>query len=160
MSETDRRRPPSILIVDDETIVRQSLADWFRQDGYDVQTAQNGKEALRLLADRPADIAFVDIKMPGMDGLTLQGRLAEAQPDLTVIVMTAYASVESAVTALKAGAYDYITKPFDPEELSLLVRRAAEHRSLRTENQRLKEQLEAVVSPAPIVSPSFLMKPG
>ncbi|MFN7955675.1 MAG: sigma-54 dependent transcriptional regulator [bacterium] len=157
MSETDRRRPPSILIVDDETIVRQSLADWFRQDGYDVQTAQNGKEALRLLADRPADIAFVDIKMPGMDGLTLQGRLAEAQPDLTVIVMTAYASVESAVTALKAGAYDYITKPFDPEELSLLVRRAAEHRSLRTENQRLKEQLEAVVSPAPIVSRSAAM---
>ncbi len=158
MSESDSRRTPSILIVDDETIVRQSLADWFRQDGYPVETAQNAKEALRLLADHPADIAFVDIKMPGMDGLTLQARLAEAQPDLTVIVMTAFASVESAVTALKAGAYDYITKPFDPEELSLLVRRAAEHRSLRTENQRLKEQLEAVATPAPIVSRSPAME--
>ena len=158
MSETDRRHPIRILIVDDETIVRQSLADWFQQDGYEVHTAQSGKEALRVLAEHPADIAFLDIKMPGMDGLTLQARLAEAQPDLTVVVMTAYASVESAVTALKAGAYDYITKPFDPEELSLLVRRAAEHRSLRTENQRLKEQLEAVASPAPIVSRSPAME--
>jgi DNA-binding NtrC family response regulator len=158
MSETERRRAVRILIVDDETIVRQSLADWFQQDGYEVHTAQNAKEALRVVAEHPADIAFLDIKMPGMDGLTLQARLAEAQPDLTVIVMTAYASVESAVTALKAGAYDYITKPFDPEELSLLVRRAAEHRSLRTENQRLKEQLEAVASPAPIVSRSPAME--
>ena len=109
----------SILIVDDESIVCESLAEWFRQDGYQVDVARNGKEALRLVAKNAYDIALVDIRMPGMDGLELQTHLTEAKPDLTIIIMTAYSSVESAVKALKAGAYDYITKPFDPDELSL-----------------------------------------
>ncbi len=139
MTEHPRKEPAvSILIVDDEPIVQQSLGDWFRQDGYHVETASNGKEALRLAAERHHDIALVDIKMPGIDGLDLQERLVKECPDLTIIVMTAYASVESAVRALKNGAYDFITKPFDPDELSHLVRRAAEHRSLRSENARLR----------------------
>jgi DNA-binding NtrC family response regulator len=146
--------PLSLLLVDDEPIVLQSLADWFRHEGHEVETASNAKEALRRVAERTFDLAFLDIKMPGMDGLELQRRLAEAQPELTLVVMTAYASVETAVEALKSGAYDYITKPFDPEELSLLVRRAGEHRSLRSENLRLKERLEAVAAPEPIVGAS------
>jgi DNA-binding NtrC family response regulator len=152
------KRPASILIVDDEAIVLDSLAGWFRQDGYRVETAKSGKEALRLLADRSFDIALVDIKMPGMDGLELQQRMAEADPNLTVVIMTAYASVESAVKALKAGAYDYVTKPFDPEELSHLVQRASEHRTLKSENVRLKERLEEISTPDPIVGTSAGME--
>jgi DNA-binding NtrC family response regulator len=144
----------AILVVDDEPIVVQSLGDWFRHDGYDVDTAANAKEALRLAAAKSYDIALVDIRMPGMDGLELMERLLRERPDLTVIIITAYAAVDTAVRALKAGAYDYITKPFDPEELSLLIHRASEHRSLRSENQKLKEQLATVAGPSPIVGVS------
>jgi len=146
--------PLSILVVDDEPIVVQSLGDWFRQDGHRVDTAQNSREALNLVAEKDYDLAFIDIKMPGVDGLELQSRLAAVKPEMTVIIMTAYASVDTAVKALKAGAYDYIAKPFDPEELSLMVRRAGEHRSLRNENQRLKERIEAESEPTPIVGVS------
>ena len=143
-----------ILIVDDEAIVRDSLAGWFREDGHQADVARDAREALHLLASHIYDIALVDIKMPGMDGLELQSRLTASHPDMTLIIMTAYASVESAVQALKAGAYDYITKPFDPDELSLLIRRAGEHRSLRAENLRLKENLEAIAAPSPIIGQS------
>jgi DNA-binding NtrC family response regulator len=143
-----------IMVVDDEAIVRESLGSWFREDGHRVETARDAREALHMLAKNHYDIALVDIKMPGVDGLELQGRMTEVQPELTVIIMTAYASVESAVKALKAGAYDYITKPFDPDELSHLIRRAAEHRSLRAENLRLKESLEEVTSATPIIGQS------
>ncbi|HET6347462.1 MAG TPA: sigma-54 dependent transcriptional regulator [Candidatus Krumholzibacteria bacterium] len=146
--------PLSILVVDDEPIVVQSLGDWFRQDGHRVDTAQNSRDALTLVGEKDYDLAFLDIKMPGVDGLELQSRLAAVKPDMTVIIMTAYASVDTAVRAMKAGAYDYIAKPFDPDELSLIVKRATEHRSLRTENLRLKEQLEAASEPMPIVGVS------
>jgi DNA-binding NtrC family response regulator len=151
---TPERTSAAILIVDDERIVLESLADWCRRDGYRVDTAQNANEALGCVARSHYDIALVDVRMPGMDGLDLQTRLATARPDLTVIIMTAYSSVESAVRALKAGAYDYITKPFDPDELSHLVRRATEHRSLRSENIRLKERLKSIAPPPQIVGTS------
>jgi DNA-binding NtrC family response regulator len=149
--------PLSILVVDDEPIVVQSLGDWFRQDGHRVDTAQSAQEALRLVAEHDYDLAFIDIKMPGVDGLELQSRLAAVKPDMTVIIMTAYASVDTAIKALKAGAYDYIAKPFDPEELSVLVRRAGEHRSLRSENLLLKERIDTEAAPSPIlgVSPAI-----
>ena len=148
----------SILVVDDEPIVLQSLAAWLRQEGHNVDTAEGGREALELAADCRYDIALVDIKMPDIDGLELQSRLAAADPELTIIIMTAYASVESAVRALKAGAYDYIPKPFNPEEVSHLVQRASEHRSLRFENIRLKDRLEAITSPSPIIGTSTAMQ--
>jgi DNA-binding NtrC family response regulator len=148
----------NILIVDDETIVRESLGDWFRHDRHHVDVVESAREALRLVARKHYDIALVDIKMPGMDGLELQERLVAAEPDLTIILMTAFASVESAVKAMKAGAYDYIVKPFDPDDLSMLVHRAAEHRSLRAENLRLKKSLEAVVAPPPLHGDSPAMK--
>ncbi len=146
-----------ILIVDDETIVRDSLGAWFRQDGHRVDLAEGAKEALRLVTGNRYDMAFLDIKMPGMDGLELQTRLAAADPELTIVLMTAYASVESAVRAMKAGAYDYIVKPFDPDELSLLVQRTAEHRSLRAENLRLKKSLESAAAPPPLLGSSPAM---
>ncbi|MGD8815943.1 MAG: sigma-54 dependent transcriptional regulator [Acidobacteriota bacterium] len=158
MPTADKARPlPRILVVDDEAIVLESLAEWFKQDGYSVGTARNGKEALHAIGEDDYDIALLDIKMPGMDGLELQSRLVEQRPDLTIIIMTAYASVDSAVSALKAGAYDYITKPFDPEELSLLVRRASEHRSLQKENIRLKESIDAIAPSSAIIGDSPAM---
>ena len=147
-----------ILIVDDEVIVRDSLGAWFRQDGHEVGLASSGKEALKLVSPGRWDIALVDIKMPGMDGLELQGRLSAADPELTIILMTAYASVESAVSAMKAGAYDYIVKPFDPDDLSMLIRRAAEQRTLRAENIFLKKSLESVAAPPPFLGDSPAMK--
>jgi DNA-binding NtrC family response regulator len=147
-----------ILIVDDEAVVRQSLQSWFRQDGHTVDVAESGREALRLLAAHGYDVALVDVKMPGMDGLELQKRLAGADPDLTIILMTAYAAVDTAVEAMKAGAYDYIVKPFDPDDLSALLRRAAEHRSLRAENVRLKRSLDAATAPPPLVGTSPAMR--
>ena len=147
-----------ILIVDDETIVRDSLAAWFRQDGHQVDVAEGGKEALRLVSASRYDMAFLDIKMPGMDGLELQTRLAAADPELSIVLMTAYASVETAVKAMKNGAYDYIVKPFDPDDLSMLVKRAAEHRSLRAENVRLKKSLESAAAPPPLLGASPAMQ--
>ncbi|HXY38441.1 MAG TPA: sigma-54 dependent transcriptional regulator [Vicinamibacteria bacterium] len=147
-----------ILIVDDETIVRDSLGAWFRQDGHQVDVAESAKDALRKVSGNRYDIAFLDIKMPGMDGLELQTRLAAADPELTIVLMTAYASVETAVKAMKAGAYDYIVKPFDPDDLSMLVRRAAEHRSLRAENLRLKKSIETSAAPPPLLGSSAPMR--
>jgi len=150
--------PLALLVVDDEAIVRESLADWFREDGHRVSSAASAREALRVVAEDHFDIALIDIKMPRMDGLELQQRLANAAPHLIVIIMTAYASVETAVQALKAGAYDYIVKPFDPGELSALVRRARSHHELRTENVRLKRSVESAVAPDEIVGPSHSMR--
>jgi two-component system, NtrC family, response regulator HydG len=131
-----------ILIVDDETVVRDSLGKWFSSEGYEAQPVAGGREALKSIQDKEYDVALLDIKMPGMDGMELQARLKEADPELAVIIMTGYASVETAVQALKRGAYDYITKPIDPDELSHLVANALEHRRARREVVRLRENLQ------------------
>src|SRR5919107_783640 len=110
-----------ILIVDDELVVRDSLGKWFTSEGYTARPVGGAREALEVIQQTEFDIALIDIKMPGMDGMELQSRLKEADPDLTVIIMTGYASVDTAVQALKRGAYDYIAKPVDPDELSQLV---------------------------------------
>ena len=132
----------SILIVDDETVVRDSLGKWFEEEGYNVETATTARDALLKLPGQRWDVALVDIKMPGMDGLELQRKIREVDPEILIIIMTGYASVETAVQALKDGAYDYITKPFDPDDLAHLVRRALEHRRTKEENVRLRESLE------------------
>ncbi|MCU0230063.1 MAG: sigma-54 dependent transcriptional regulator [Acidobacteria bacterium] len=133
---------PSLLIVDDEEIVRESLGGWFQDEGYEVGTCGSAREGLIRIQERPWDVCLVDIKMPGMDGLELQRRLVEISPDMPVIVMTAYASVETAVSALKSGAFDYIVKPFDPEDLARLVAKALEVRRLKHENRVLRERIE------------------
>ncbi|MHC4844879.1 MAG: sigma-54-dependent transcriptional regulator, partial [Planctomycetota bacterium] len=150
-------QPLKILVVDDETIVRESLGGWFEEDGYVVETAESAAEALRKASETTYDVALIDIKMPRMDGLELQTRLRAAQPGLTTIIMTAFASVETAVRALKEGAYDYIVKPFDPDELLHLIQRVEEQRTLQSENQRLKLSLDAAAETAEIVgnSPSM-----
>ena len=134
-----------ILVVDDETIVRESLSNWFEEDGHTVRAVADAREALAALKQSQWDLALVDIKMPGMDGLELQRRIREVSPETTVIIMTAFASVDTAVQALKEGAYDYITKPFDPEHLTHLIRLTAERHNLVQENRALREHLATVV---------------
>jgi len=131
-----------ILIVDDETIVRESLGNWFRDDGYTVDLAASAREALEKLAAGAWDIFLLDIRMPGMDGLELQRKLRDVQPQAAVIIMTAFASVDTAVAAMKQGAYDYIVKPFDPDDLEHLIRNAIERKQLVAENTRLRSKID------------------
>jgi DNA-binding NtrC family response regulator len=107
----------SILIVDDEQVVRESLVHWFAEEGYEVDSSMSAPDALAKLAGREFDLVIADIRMPGMDGLELLEKIRAEQLDTSVIVMTGYASVDTAVRALKHGAFDYITKPFDPDDL-------------------------------------------
>ena len=113
-----------ILIVDDEMSVRNSLREWFLEDGFAVETAEDGNAALQRMHSGPYDIVIIDLKMPGMDGITLERRIREIDKDAAIIILTAFASVETAVEALKLGAFDYVTKPVDPDELSNTVRNA------------------------------------
>jgi DNA-binding NtrC family response regulator len=133
-----------ILIVDDETIVRESLGSWFREEGYSVGVAASAREALEKLSIKGWDIFLLDIRMPGMDGLELQRKIKQSHPDSTIIIMTAYASVESAVEAMKQGAYDYIVKPFDPDDLEHLVRNAIERNHLVSENHQLRSKIDEI----------------
>ena len=144
----------SLLIVDDELSVRDSLGKWFREEGYDVCTAENASEALLRLAERRWDVALLDIKMRGTDGIELQRRMHELDPEMIAIMMTGYASVETAVTALKNGAYDYVSKPLDPDEIAHLVKRALAHRRAEKENVRLRETVAEVTRPGDIVGQS------
>ncbi len=133
-----------ILIVDDDAVVRDSLGKWFDSEGYQTTLFSNAREALEKMAKGRWDIALLDIKMPGIDGLELHARMHEIDAELPVIIMTGYASVETAVQALKKGAYDYITKPFDPDELVHLVQNALGHRWAKREVVRLRENLQEV----------------
>src|SRR5271165_6950438 len=147
-----------LLIVDDELSVRDSLAKWFAEEGYDVAAAESANDALTRVAEQTFDVALVDIKMRGTDGIELQRRLHEIYPDMLVIIMTGYASVETAIAALKNGAYDYVNKPLDPDELAHLVAKAMAHRQVQEENIRLKETVAEIAHPSEIIGQSAAMK--
>jgi len=147
-----------LLIVDDELSVRDSLAKWFSEEGYEVATAESASEALTRVAEQTFDVALVDIKMRGTDGIELQRRLHEIYPDMLVIIMTGYASVETAIAALKNGAYDYVNKPLDPDEIAHLIAKAMAHRQTQQENIRLKENIADLTHPADLIGQSAAMK--
>jgi len=147
-----------LLIVDDELSVRDSLGKWFREEGYEVATAESASDALTRLAEQRWDVALVDIKMRGTDGIELQRRMHEADPELMVIMMTGYASVETAVAALKNGAYDYVTKPLDPDEIAHLVKNALAHKQTAKENVLLRETVAEVARPEEMIGQSAAMK--
>lgn len=147
-----------LLIVDDELSVRDSLAKWFHEEGYEIGTAEDAGEALTRMAEMHWDLALLDIKMRGTDGIELQRRLREIDPELIVIIMTGYASVDTAVAALKNGAYDYVTKPLDPDEIAHLVKKALAHKQAVRENARLRETVAEATRPGDLIGQSVAMK--
>lgn len=148
----------SILIVDDEESVRDSLYNWFIEDGYRVECAGNAKKALSMLESDNFNIILADIKMPGMDGLEMLKRIKSLRKDSIVIMMTAFATVDTAVQALKDGAFDYVTKPFDPDDLSHLIRNASKQISLLEENEILKEKVVSLENVEDLIGNSEAMQ--
>ena len=147
-----------ILIVDDEESIRVALSALIGRLGFRVESASNGAAALERLASDDFDIAFVDVRMPDMDGIAVARAIIEQELPVTVIVMSAYGSIDNAREALQAGAYDYITKPFKPDEVSMVLAKAEEREALRRENARLKREMASSSSFCGIVSQSPLMK--
>jgi len=148
----------SILVVDDEESVRDSLNLWFTEDGYHVECAENARKALSILESNIFNIILTDLKMPGMDGLELLRRIKTLNKDSIIIVMTAFASVDTAVKALKDGAFDYVTKPFDPDDLSHLIRNATKQITLTHENETLKIRVDSLESVEDLIGKSEAIK--
>ncbi len=131
-----------VLVVDDEAIIRESLRDWLSDVGHQVLTAENGSKALEIIEKEKPGVAIVDLVMPGMDGIELLKKVREISPSIEVIIITAYGSIPTAITAMREGAYDYIEKPFCPEKAELLIKKLAEHQQLIEENISLHRKLE------------------
>ncbi len=147
MSESGGR----ILVVDDEAIARDNLALALARQGHDTVTAGNGDEALERLRAEDFDLVLTDLKMEGMDGLALLRSIKDQFPDIEVVVLTGYPTVDTAVEAMRAGAYDYLAKPYRLDEARMLVRKALEKRHLKLEVARLREALRARTLPMPLV---------
>ncbi len=131
-----------ILIVDDELIVRESLGGWLERDGHYIEKVASGEEALETLKDNRFDILLVDIKMEGMSGLDVLKRVKENDPDVAVVMITAYGSIPTSIDAMKHGASDYLLKPFDPNELGVLIEKILGNQAQAKENLYLKEQFK------------------
>jgi DNA-binding NtrC family response regulator len=135
-------RNGTILVIDDEEIMREILETLLTREGYEVRLASSGKEGLDLARAVPFDAAIVDIMMPGLNGIETLDELKRIDDDLAVVIITAYASVESAISAMKSGAFDYVTKPFKNEEVLVVVRNAMERRRLVSENRNLRQNIQ------------------
>jgi DNA-binding NtrC family response regulator len=150
-----------ILVVDDEEIVVRSCLRILGDGDYELDSAQDGVEALRKIADGPFDILVLDIMMPAMDGIEVLRRVKESHPDMDVIMITGLSQIDTAVQAMKLGAFDYLPKPFDPDELKLVVQRALERRRLLQENLNLRTEmgaryrLENIIGTAPRMQAVF-----
>jgi len=147
-----------ILIVDDEVVVCKSCERILSPEGYEVETALSGLEALEKLSQESFDIVITDLKMPGMDGMELLAKVKEKDPEIIVIMITGYSTIQTAVQAMKMGALDYIPKPFTPEELVVVVEKALEKKKLIFENIYLRKELEAKYSFENIVGNSSKMQ--
>ena len=134
----------SIMVVDDELIIRESFLHWFEKLGHMVEAAASGFEALEKLERYPFELLFVDVKMPGMDGIELLGKVKQEYPDTIIIIITAYGSIDTAVNAMKMGAADYLLKPFKPDQLSLVLEKVANQRRLVSEYKYLKGRLDQI----------------
>jgi len=150
--------PIDLLVVDDDYEFRETLRNRFARHGFEVQAAASGEEALGLAQRRHFDVAIFDIMMPGMNGLTLLTRFKETHPECEVILLTGQGSIETAVEAMKLGAYDYLQKPFPLKELEAVASKASERRHLRKENTQLKALLEKVQPPAEMIGQSPAMQ--
>jgi len=134
-------RQSRVMIVDDDPETLALLREVIAKEGYQVESAEDAESALRQIGDWQPDLVITDIHMPGMDGLALLAAVREKAPEILVILLTAYGSLKTAVDAIKAGAFDYLSKPFIVEDIRLVVRRALEHKKLQRENRSLRDQL-------------------
>jgi len=131
-----------LLIVDDEDIVRESLCDWLSSIGYKVLTAKCGDEALRIIKQKKVKIMIADLIMPGMNGIELMKKARTIIPTISTVIITAHGTIQTAIAAIREGAYDYIEKPFCPEKVELLIRNLVEHHTLLEENITLRRKIE------------------
>ena len=149
---------PSILVVDDEFAVQQALKAWFSKSGYETHTADSGEAALSKLEEVPFDVVFLDIMMPGLNGIETLEEIKKRYPSTIVVMMTAYASIESAVEAMKLGAGDYLVKPLDPDLLDPLVARLLKYREILQENVLLRDQISRMIRFENLVGKSDAMQ--
>lgn len=147
-----------ILIVDDDNSLREFLSIFLHREGYQVSAAANGEMAIKLLSKSIFDMVITDVKMPSMSGLDLLKEIKERSPDTVVVMITAYASVDTAVEAMKQGAYDYISKPFNVDEIKLIIRKALEKKELQEENTILKRDFKDRYNFNNIISKSSKMQ--
>lgn len=146
-------KPWEILVVDDELVMRESMAAWLMEDGYSVDTAESGAVAIDMVRDKDYAIAFIDLKMPpGIDGIETMIEIQKLRPSVSAIIITAYATVDTAITAMKEGAQEYIVKPCSPQEISMLVQRIIKLKTLERENQLLRSRLTKQYSFHDIIS--------
>jgi DNA-binding NtrC family response regulator len=149
---------PSILIIDDKDSMRQMLSKTLESEGYEVETAKDGEGGLEKAKEKKYDLILADLKLPQMDGLEVLSSLKDLDPEAAVIMMTAYGTIESAVEAMKQGAFDFLTKPFDTDHLNVLIKRALENRRLLAENILLREELAHNLGYAEIIGKCEKMK--
>ncbi len=147
-----------ILVVDDEAIQRDIVKDILEDEGYEVLTSGSGPEALEQIRRSPVDVVLSDLRMPGMDGVELLEHVKTIAPDIIVVVITAFGSVESAVEAMRKGAYHYLTKPLDKEQLTLIVQRAIQAKRLSDENRSLRQELQQRYALHNIIGHSYKMQ--
>jgi two-component system response regulator AtoC len=131
-----------ILVVDDESIVRESLHDWLDSVGYKVITAESGEKALRIIQQKKIKIMLADLIMPGINGIELMKKAREIVPSISTVIITAHGTIQTAITAIREGAYDYVEKPFCPEKVELLIKNLVEHHDLIEENISLRRRIE------------------
>ena len=150
--------PKQLLIVDDDPAVLESCSTVLTEEGHGVETASGGAEAIAALRERPFDLMLIDLKMPGMDGIETVREAKRIDPQVVCLIFTAHGTIQSAVEAMKSGAFNYITKPFTADELAVCVSRALEHSDLQAENRRLRKEAESDFGFESIVTRSPLMK--
>ncbi|MGK2945219.1 MAG: sigma-54-dependent transcriptional regulator, partial [Desulfuromonadales bacterium] len=151
-------RNTRILVVDDEHLIRWSLEQSLKKQGYEVATAASGEDALRLVQEDAPELMLLDIQLPGMNGLEVLERVKEIDSEILVIMVTTLGVLETAVKAMRLGAYDYINKPFNLDELSIIVRKALETRQLRKEVAHLRSAQESKFGIKNIIGDSRHMK--
>ncbi len=151
-------RPFQILVVDDDRAMRQMLASLFKERRYWVREAASCDDALEQAAEFEFDVVLSDIRMPGRSGIELVGQLHRLRPETPVVLMTAFGTIDSAIEAMRAGAFDYITKPFEPDAVSFVVERALERRSLEQENRRLRRAVDHTSSLGELIGESPAMR--
>lgn len=131
-----------ILVVDDEAVIVKALVRYLTQEGYEVESALEGVEAIEKCKEKNFDLLLTDLNMPNMDGIQLITALRSINPDLSCLVMTGFGSIQSAVEAMKAGAFHYITKPFELEDIGLIIEKAVSHTKLKSQNQMLQREVQ------------------